>query len=348
MRTRFYPQPKYTQTRFFPKLDALKNALAREKGWVLLDRGLNLSGNLPALGTLPLAGGEGVKSWQELEKILTWLAENRAERGHSLIVIGGGAVLDLGAFAASLYRRGMRLILVPSTLLGMVDATLGGKTAVDFEAGDALWKNFAGTFYPANEVWLLPEFLATLPQRERRSGAGEVFKTLWLAGKKSDPKALWKYLEGGSPSGLAPLLRDCLSIKARFVEKDPLDDKRIREALNFGHTAGHALEAVSDLSHGESVLWGMAIETTLLGSRGKAMREICFSALRRLEMACPPECERLSEEEWSKILEADKKNRAGKIEVTLLERPGVLRKKKISSQEIARAIRAFPAIFQLA
>ncbi len=292
-------------------------------------------------GVFRVKGGEGVKRWAELERILGWLAAHQAERSRPLIVIGGGAVLDLGALAASLYRRGVPLILVPTTLLGMVDATLGGKTAVDGEIDGRFLKNFAGTFYPADRVWICPEFLATLPKRERVSGAGEVYKSLWLKGGQWNTKALARYVETGEPSaGLTKVIRTSLELKSRFVRRDPLDTKRVREALNFGHTVGHALESLSDLSHGECVLWGMAVESTLLKKCSVPWAE----ALRGLEL--PQQF--ATEAGWAEALTADKKNKNGEIEMSLVERPGKIVKRKFAPAEIVSAIRAFPEFYRRA
>lgn len=317
----------------------MQKAVARANGWVLLDEGVPFA--LQGERIYRIRGGEGVKRWAELEKILAWLAAGKAERSQPLLVIGGGAVLDLGALAASLYRRGMPLTLVPTTLLGMVDATLGGKTAVDAELGGSLLKNFAGTFYPASQVWIAPAFLATLPQRERASGAGEVYKSLWLKGGKVNTKPLEEFVRTGK-GNLEPLIRTCLELKSKFVERDPLDDKRIREALNFGHTVGHALESLSEHSHGECVLWGMAVESTLL----KKCTVPWAEALRAREI--PTQFIEKQPEDWLKALSADKKNKAGKIEMSLLEKPGKIVKKKFTAAQIAQAIKAFPAVFQRA
>lgn len=329
---------KTTQIRFFASLKAMK-----PEGFLFVDEGV------PGLTWEGFAfkGGEGGKRWREVETALEWLAAQKAERSQNLVVAGGGAALDTGAMVASLYRRGMPLVLVPTTLLAMVDATLGGKTAVDRESGEGLNKNFAGTFYPADEVWICLDFLATLPFRERLSGAGEVWKTLWLAGKKSD-LALLEFLASGKVSpNLSKIVKQCLEIKKRFVEKDPLDTKRIRESLNYGHTIGHALESLAGgrLSHGEAVLWGMAAESALLGRSGKKMLGLVREKIRALVLEMPPEFS-LPPERWLPLLKADKKAKGGILELTILSAPGKLKRKKISPAELADSIKAFPAAFR--
>jgi 3-dehydroquinate synthase len=228
----------------------------------------------------------------------------------------------------------------------MVDATLGGKTAVDRESAEGLNKNFAGTFYPADEVWICPEFLQTLPLRERMSGAGETWKTLWLAGKKEDRALLEFVREGKTGPALLKLIKQCLAIKTRFVEKDPLDTKRIRESLNFGHTVGHALESLAEgrLTHGEAVLWGMAVESSILGK--SEMATIALERIRELGLELPKEF-RLPASRWEPLLKADKKARGGALELSVLSAPGKLRKLKMPPAALATQIRAFPEFFRL-
>ncbi|HEY8279191.1 MAG TPA: 3-dehydroquinate synthase family protein [Bdellovibrionota bacterium] len=348
MKLPFRTPSRYTEVRHFPSLPALGRALASADAWILVDAGVSRTLPFVGRGVLEIGGGEECKRWSQLEKILAWLAESGAERSQPLVVIGGGAVLDLGAFAASLYRRGMPLILVPTSLLGMVDAALGGKTAVDLERDGHVRKNFAGTFYPAGQVWLATDFLRTLPERERLSGAGEVFKSMWIAGKKWNRAPLVEYVRSGKVSkGLETLIRACLSLKCSVVAKDPLDEKRLREVLNFGHTVGHALESTSSLSHGECVLWGMAVETALLGKSGKPMARQCSEAVASLARSFPAELGQISAAEWITLLGADKKARGGKIEMSLLAKPGKVVKRRFSADEIAHTIREFPGSFQL-
>ncbi len=330
-----------TELRFFSSHAEWKKALAAKSGYSLIDRGSGVR----APSAFLLNGGEREKSWQRLERVLIWLAEKNAERSEPLVVIGGGAVLDLGAFAASLYRRGMPLVLVPTTLLAMVDATLGGKTAVDLRRRGRLQKNFAGTFYPAASVWILPDFLATLPRRERLSGAGECWKMLWLYGKGRSDQALVDYVETGKvgPELLA-LIRFCLRAKARVVKQDPLDNKRIREALNFGHTIGHALESQSRLSHGEAVLWGMAVESQLKGTLAPEVIDV----LRALGLRLPLALRKPKQKAWKAALRADKKNRGGKIELTIAVSPGKRARLRVDFPILWQALQDFPAAFQRA
>ncbi|RYZ94034.1 MAG: hypothetical protein EOP11_26960, partial [Proteobacteria bacterium] len=206
-----------TRVRFFSSALTLEKALAARANFALVDPGapVRFRGK-----RRELPAGEACKRWEELGAGLAWLASEGAERGSVLAGIGGGATLDLAGFTASLYRRGMPLVFVPTTLLAMVDATLGGKTAVDGVGADGgLAKNFAGTFYPAHEVWINISYLESLPRRERLSGAGECWKTLWIAGKAGGDRALLDFVAGGAAGqGIERLVRMCLREKRRVVE----------------------------------------------------------------------------------------------------------------------------------
>jgi 3-dehydroquinate synthase len=204
-----------------------------------------------------LEAGESHKDWNAVEAILRSAHDAGLGRDGTFIGVGGGVVGDLCAFAASIYMRGCSLALISTTLLAMVDASLGGKTGFDlFEK-----KNLAGTFYPARHVYMPMESLATLPPSEWRSGMAELIKTAILEGDDFlDELALSDNLSVNS-SALAPCISRAARFKGSIVEEDPLEKGNRRVLLNLGHTFGHALESVAGLgtiSHGEAVAWGIA------------------------------------------------------------------------------------------
>ncbi len=216
-----------------------------------------------AFGVHLLEASENLKNPETL--LDTWKAMRTAgiTRDVPIAVIGGGLVCDLGAMAASTYLRGLPLILVPTTLLAMVDACLGGKTGVNL--GNA--KNQVGTFYPAERVIVNVSFLGTLSPREFRSGLAEVLKTSLIG----DP-GMVKLVRNITPGDLEPLedmVRRCLSVKASVVSGD-LKDTGGRMILNTGHTIGHALESIGgfNLSHGEAVGLGLVAEAAMASSLG--------------------------------------------------------------------------------
>lgn len=224
-----------------------------------------------------LSGGEEAKNWNSVERILRAAMEASIGRDDIFLAVGGGVVSDICGFAASIYKRGAVYMIVSTTLLGMADAALGGKTGFDlFDI-----KNFAGTFYPARHIWMPPAALATLPPREWRSGLAEIIKTAVIDNSIYKQKTREQILalrpalrtastldgETGTPAETAgiidaaePLIRQAVKVKGRIVESDPEERFGRRDVLNLGHTFAHALESAAGLgrlSHGEAVAWGM-------------------------------------------------------------------------------------------
>lgn len=204
-----------------------------------------------------LPPGEGSKQWSVLQGLLRACVEQDLTRRDRLAAVGGGAVCDLGAFAASIYMRGLPVTLVPTTLLAMVDAAIGGKTGIDFLG----YKNLVGAFYPADTVLIVPAFLDTLSEREYRSGLAEVIKAAML-GDATLLELLERRRESvlrRDPSTVEELISRAVAVKAGVVNRD-FTEQGERAYLNLGHTFGHALEAVlglGTLTHGEAVAWGI-------------------------------------------------------------------------------------------
>jgi 3-dehydroquinate synthase len=204
--------------------------------------------------------GEASKSLAMVEELIGKLSFRFADRHSILLNLGGGVVSDLGGLTASLYHRGIPFVNVPTTLLAMLDATIGGKTGVNVRGG----KNLAGTFNNPQSVHIHLDFLKTLPERELKAGYAEALKHALIA-----DAAHWRDLtsDGFPPANLPGLIRRSLEIKLAIVEQDPFE-KGPRKALNFGHTLGHALEGLMldrgvDLLHGEAVAAGMVMEAWL-------------------------------------------------------------------------------------
>jgi len=225
-----------------------------------------------------LPPGEAAKGWPAVETILRAAVDAGLGRDGLFVGVGGGVVTDMTAFAASIYMRGARLALVPTTLLGMADAALGGKTGIDlFDI-----KNLAGTFRPADSVYMATEVLGPLSDREFDSGMAEVIKT-GIIGDGELLSLLERLADGSRTRPDSALLADivfrCVAVKGRIVEADPTETGTERALLNLGHTYGHALESVAGLgtlTHGEAVAWGMARACrlgALLGYTGKEREE---------------------------------------------------------------------------
>jgi len=207
--------------------------------------------------------GEASKNGETFLSILNFLAENHLTRSDLLIALGGGVVGDITGFAAATYLRGIAFIQIPTTLLAMVDSSVGGKTAIDLPAG----KNLAGAFYQPSLVLCDTDTLNTLPESIFRDGCAEVIKYAALY----DPDLFTHLMNNGLAFSREFVISRCVALKADVVSRDEFDTGA-RQMLNFGHTIGHSIEAQSNftISHGQAVAIGMAIV-----SRAAAIKGIC-------------------------------------------------------------------------
>jgi shikimate kinase / 3-dehydroquinate synthase len=243
---------------------------------------------------------EAARIWSEL----------RIGRDGTIVACGGGTTTDLAGFVAATYMRGVRWNALPTTLVGQVDAAIGGKTAVDLPEG----KNLVGAFHYPDQVVIEPELLSTLPEEERRNGMAEVVKTGLLVGRP-----LWELPE-------QEMIRACAAFKAGVCLEDPFERKGRREILNLGHTFGHALEAASDyeLSHGEAVALGLRAALKLSGLE--------------IEHPLDPDPARVDRERAWAALQRDKKVRGGKIRLVLLEALGKPVVREVEADEVRAAL----------
>ncbi len=208
---------------------------------------------------------DAAKTWSAVERVLLAALDRGIDRGGEVLAVGGGAVCDVAGFAASIYLRGVRLTLLPTTVTAMVDAALGGKTGINLRQG----KNQVGTFYPAHSLVVVPRVVARLPDSDYLDGLAEVIKTAMLGDAR-----LLALLErrreavlAREPELVKEFVSRCIAVKARFVAHDlreergaePGPDGTSRAFLNLGHTFGHALESASGFAwtHGAAVAWGM-------------------------------------------------------------------------------------------
>jgi len=263
-----------------------------------------------------LEPGEERKNWQSVETILKSAGNAKIGRDGIFIGIGGGVITDLSAFAASIYMRGCAIALVSTTLLGMVDASVGGKTGFDLFG----IKNMAGTFYPAAHVYIPLESLVSLPPAEWKSGMAELIKTAVLEG--DDFLALVEGLKGGytvMTKTIEPCISRAVKFKGRVVEEDPFEKGSRRMLLNLGHTFGHALEAAVGLgrvSHGEAVAWGIARSCELglaLGVCPPQRAKRIMSLLRAFDYETSAPHPLAESAQLLQALGSDKKKRRGKL-----------------------------------
>jgi 3-dehydroquinate synthase len=277
-----------------------------------------------------LPAGEAAKNLAEIERTTEWLAAEGFDRGAAVVGVGGGATGDASGFTAAIYLRGIRFALVPTTLLAMVDASVGGKTGVDLAAG----KNLVGAFHQPRVVVADLGFLGTLPARERTAGLAEVAKCGFIA----DPELL-DILER-SPEAVPYLevVARAVRVKAEVVASDEREGGR-RAILNFGHTVGHALEAASKYSmlHGEAVSLGMIAALEFGAARGLtplALVERGRALLARLGL--PVNLEDHLDAAALASVNVDKKRRGATIKFVFCTAAGETRLVEVTPEEIVR------------
>lgn len=267
---------------------------------------------------IEVPGGEEHKSPATCEMIWRRLLQEQADRSSLLVNLGGGMVTDLGGFAASLFKRGIRFMHVPTSFLGMIDAAIGGKVAVNF--GNI--KNSLGLFSTPEQIIICPLFLDTLPGEEWLNGSAELVKYALIADRE-----MWAEIrpETGDYAGMTRYINRCVEIKEKVVKQDPYE-QQIRKILNFGHTFGHAFESLArmkDLQHGRAVAAGMICESFLshriAGLQAKEMKEISEYLARRFP---PVDLEDADRDPVIEAMMQDKKNRDGKIGFSLLTSTG--------------------------
>jgi shikimate kinase/3-dehydroquinate synthase len=254
--------------------------------------------------------GEEHKSIHAAEFVLRALAQADAERGDIVVAVGGGVVGDLAGFCAAVYQRGMRHVQVPTTLVAQVDSAYGGKTGVDLPEG----KNYVGAFHQPSAVICDPAALDTLPAEELCAGYPEVVKTALIAGGP-----LWARVRQGGEVDAGVIL-GCIRTKLAVVGEDERDSGR-RQALNLGHTVGHAIEAATGYMryrHGEAVAIGLLVALRLSG------REPLRAEVAELLAAhgLPRSFSGASTDEVLELVERDKKRAGGRVPFVLVEAPG--------------------------
>lgn len=303
------------QNTFFEKI------LKEKKGCLILDENTKIcreqliNSPLYELPYLVIKPGEKNKKLEQVVNIWEFLNSENLKRNDLAILLGGGVLSDMGAFAASTFKRGIGFISIPTTLLAMVDAAIGGKTGFNFNQ----FKNNIGTFNEPLHVFCDVNFLKTLPATEILSGMGEVFKHAIIQDNK-----LWDYLKKSDPNKLDYnyLTEKSANIKLAIVEKDPFE-KNVRKSLNLGHTIGHAIESYyidknSPILHGFGVAKGLIIESfisykkKLLSKNDfldiKSTIENYFKGYIDYELDIPA---------LIKLMTGDKKNNSASINFTL-------------------------------
>jgi 3-dehydroquinate synthase len=305
----------------------IEQTLSNEKSFILVDENTQKH-CLPVLTQLSpvfansiimsILPGEEHKTMAGLNLIFETLTNHQAGRKSILISLGGGVVCDMGGFAASIYKRGIRSVLLPTTLLAQVDAAYGGKTGIDFMGH----KNLIGSFSFPEKIFVSPLFLATLPELEKLNGLAEALKHGLIADRD-----YWNKIKDHPFDNVEQLIRDSIRIKTSIVEKDP-GEKNIRKILNAGHTVGHAIESAfllegKPISHGQAVVAGLMIELYLSNKKGYLNDQEMNETIQSFEKFFPKlPIESFEPKNLIQLMRQDKKNTGTHISFSLIRKIG--------------------------
>ena len=306
-------------------------------------------GSTPVL-TIP--EGERAKSFSQIESLATQMLAHKYDRNSCIWAIGGGVTGDIAGFLASIYMRGIQFIQVPTTLLAMVDSSVGGKTGVNLPKG----KNMLGTFYQPSSVYVNLSFINTLPDHEIRCGLAEVVKSALIKSK-----LFFRYIEDNvsyilnkNPQVMQILSQESIKIKAWVVEKDERESS-LRGILNFGHTLGHAIESwykYTKINHGEAVSIGMAFASYYSWQKGY-ITEIDYHRILELlrNLNLPMSLNKIhgskpGVSELVNLMSHDKKNRGGQLKFVFIH--GIGRyglPETVTTSEVTRYLEKFMEIY---
>lgn len=285
-----------------------------------------------------MPAGEASKSWETAGGLAQQLMQLEAHRKTGLLGVGGGVVTDMTGLLASVYMRGIAFSFVPSSLLGMVDAAIGGKNGVNHGSH----KNMLGTFRQPQFLFYRTELLQTLPDAEWSNGFAEIIKY----GCTADARILTMLEEGdvahfqSRPEQLSALISGCVDVKNKIVNADETESG-LRKTLNFGHTAGHAFESLYGLPHGSAVGLGMIV-AALLSETFCGLSPDTTAVIRRLlqQYGLPLRLEF----DTDKVLEnmrLDKKRTAAAVDYVLLQKPGVAQVTELSFEQVRTGLQRF-------
>lgn len=310
----------------FSQLNDFLSTRSFSKIFILVDENTHeyclpvLLGNLEtdlAFEILEIEPGEEMKNIQTANQLWEILTEMQADRKALVINLGGGVITDMGGFVASTYKRGVQFINIPTTLLSMCDASIGGKTGIDLMH----YKNMVGTFTFPEQIFVYPKFLETLPYKELRSGFAEMLKHGLIADEKHWENLI--HISKLDANAVIPYIETSMEIKQSVVQKD-FQEKSVRKTLNFGHTIGHAVESLclsqgNPILHGEAVAMGMITEAHLSFTEGLISEETCSIVIENIQKYYPYlDISDFKDEDIFELLINDKKNTDSKINFSLL------------------------------
>lgn len=283
---------------------------------------------------------ENFKTLDGVTKILDFLAKNAITKNDQIIIVGGGVLQEAGAFAAAMYKRGMDYIHFPTTLLSMCDSCIGGKTSLNYH--DA--KNQLGLYYAPTSVHINTHFLKTLSETEIQSGLGEILKSCIIGGENCLAVYEEKITKGRVTTfeNFQTLIHIALAVKKTIVEADEFEFNH-RRSLNYGHTFGHAIEALSDfkIPHGSAIVLGMILENQLSvqydlmdKGTGEKINSLCFDLLNEKIMS---HYQKIQLEKIIALLKTDKKASGDSVTFALIGKVGNVFFKKFTFQQLLKS-----------
>ena len=328
----FQKLEKLIETNNYSSVFILVDSNTKKHCLPILNNTLKIPIRINLLAILP---GEEFKTIDSCQKMLLKLSDNGADRKSLLINLGGGVITDMGGFIAATFKRGIDFVNIPTTLLSMVDASIGGKTGVNL--GNL--KNQIGIITNPKLVIIEPQFLKTLSDRQYKSGYSEMLKHGLISDKNYWIKLSKIYKKNDN---ILPLIYKSIEIKNKIVLKDPFEHNH-RKALNFGHTIGHAIESyflqashLKKLTHGEAIAIGMVVESSisvknllLKQSEADQIKKVFKSLFSIVEINKP------DQEKITSLIQFDKKNSHGNVNFVLLNSIGKISiDQKVNYEEI--------------
>ncbi|MEO0128895.1 MAG: 3-dehydroquinate synthase [candidate division WOR-3 bacterium] len=271
--------------------------------------------------------GEEFKNFEVVKKIYEFLFQNNFQRKNFILSLGGGVITDIAGFVASTFKRGCRIIHIPTTLLCQVDAAIGGKTGINTDYG----KNMVGTFYQPELVLCDLKKLLTLSDKEFFNGIAEVIKYSVIHSKRlfNILQRKKEQVKNRNLQILFEIMKMCVSIKGAIINQDETEEKGIREILNFGHTVGHIIETVTNYniySHGEAISMGMVEEMRLFGRKTKGIGEV-KELLKAYDLPIYVPCD--LKNKMKKLISHDKKMKGKYITIPVFEGIGKIKIKEV-------------------
>lgn len=291
-----------------------------KKNFLIIDSNINIENEFRKKFKSVFSIDTKTKDQKLFERIINFFYNSKADRDSSVVCMGGGVLSDVCGFACSVWMRGLNLILIPTSFLSQIDASVGGKTAIDFKSK----RNLIGTFYFPSAVIIDISLTMTQKYADYIQGFGEIFKYMIIS------KKLYTELSGlidgiikRDPHAVLNATKICLSFKSEIIQKDPFDRKGIREILNFGHTIAHAIESVSKIPHGDAVFAGCLFELILSEklnflTRKELKKHIEIASLKEL-----PDLSHINHTDIINAIEYDKKNNSSKNAFMIISKKGI-------------------------